>query len=294
MEALSEALGRLDPATVKSQVMEYVPTNAQKVLAAAGLRDEHIFPLPAVLQEKPSLVGYYRLLLRASQKTFYKGPTGMGPFKSMEERGVISEKQIARLSAFCSAMARPLAQLVVEIPMLTERDIRELPLLTFGAQLQGSNNTKIGKEAMRGVFASIQEIVGGHTTYTEAARLTVKNASSRVVTITLGHDPDVRIEEEVGSQTHSKVAIEIKGGTDASNVHNRAGEAEKSHLKAKRRGYRDFWTIISKQGLELSKLHLESQTTTEWFDVTEILAHKGRDWEEFRERLASAVGIPLD
>jgi hypothetical protein len=37
----------------------------------------------------------------------------------------------------------------------------------------------------------------------------------------------------------------------------------------------------------------ESQTTTEWFDVTEVLAREGKDWENFRQRLAAAVGIPL-
>jgi len=41
------------------------------------------------------------------------------------------------------------------------------------------------------------------------------------------------------------------------------------------------------------KLRQESQTTTEWFDVTDILARDGRDWEDFRQRLAGAVGIPL-
>jgi hypothetical protein len=65
MDALSEALGQLDQRTVKQQIREYVPDDAQKILAAAGLRDEHVFPVPVVLEAKPSLVGYYRLLLGA-------------------------------------------------------------------------------------------------------------------------------------------------------------------------------------------------------------------------------------
>jgi hypothetical protein len=32
------------------------------------------------------------------------------------------------------------------------------------------------------------------------------------------------------------VAVEIKGGKDYSNIHNRIGEAEKSHQKAKKEG----------------------------------------------------------
>jgi hypothetical protein len=113
------------------------------------------------------------------------------------------------------------------------------------------------------------------------------------VFVTLAHDPDVSIQEQVENRIHSKVAIEVKGGTDVSNAHNHAGEAEKSHLKARQKGFKDFWTVISKTGLDMSKLRQESQTTTEWFDVTELLARGGRDWEDFRQRIAGTVGVPL-
>ena len=63
IDALGDALGQLEQATVKAQVGEYVPAEAQKILAVAGLRDEYVFPVPAVLEVKPSLVGYYRMLV---------------------------------------------------------------------------------------------------------------------------------------------------------------------------------------------------------------------------------------
>src|ERR1039457_3004092 len=63
MDALSDALRQLDQNAVKAEISEYVPADVQKIIAAAGVRDEHIFPLPIVLEAKPSLVGYYRLLL---------------------------------------------------------------------------------------------------------------------------------------------------------------------------------------------------------------------------------------
>lgn len=147
IDALSGALSELDPNIVKDQIREYVPQNAQKILAAAGLRDEHVFPVPAVIQSKPSLVGYYRLLLGAPQKSFYKGSTGMGRFKNMEEMGTIPKSARPLVPDFCRAMAKPLAELVSQMPNITQRDLHELPLLTFGSQLQGSNNTKIGKTA---------------------------------------------------------------------------------------------------------------------------------------------------
>ena len=293
MDALSEALSTLDQNNVKAQIANYVPADVQKLLAAAGLRDEYVFPVPAVIEAKPTLIGYYRLLLGAPQKSFYKGSTGMGIFKSMEEMGTMSAKQKPYVADFCTAMAQPLADLVRQIPSFTERDLRELPLLTFGSQLQGSNNTQIGKKAMQEVFVAITEILDKSVSKKESSRLTLKNAAGRTVFVSLAHDPDVCIQEQVEDRIHSKVAIEVKGGTDVSNAHNRAGEAEKSHLKAKQKGFKDFWTIISKTGLEMLKLRQESQTTTEWFDVTEILARDGRDWEDFRQRLAGAVGIPI-
>lgn len=292
-DALSDALGTLDQANIKLQIAEYVPPDVQKLLASAGLRDELVFPLPAVICAKPTLIGYYRLLLGAPQKCFYKGRTGMGLFKSMEELGRMSEKQEVVIPDFCRAMANPLADLVRQIPDFTDRDLRELPLLTFGSQLQGSNNTIIGKKAMQEIFVAITEVLRTHIDKREARRLILKNASGRTVFVTLSHDPDVSIQEQIEGRVHSKVAIEVKGGTDVSNAHNRAGEAEKSHLKAKKKGFKDFWTVISKAGLEMSKLAQESQTTTEWFDVTQLLARKGADWDSFRQRLASAVGIPL-
>lgn len=293
MDALSEALGHLDQTTVKQQIRKYVPGDVQKTLASAGFRDEYVFPVPAVIENKPSLVGYYRLLLGAPQKSFYKGSTGMGRFKGMEESGTMSKKAQVLVPAFCRAMANPLAELVRQIPKITERDLHELPLLTFGSQLQGSNNTQIGKTAMKEVFVAVKEIVVNYIVATTENRLTLKNAAGRTVLISLSHDPDVCVQEQVSDRTHHKVAIEVKGGTDVSNAHNRAGEAEKSHQKAKKFGFPEFWTIISKQGLEPFKLQAESPTTNHWFDVAEVLARKGRDWDDFRQRLAGACGIPL-
>lgn len=294
MDALSEALGKLDQDIVKEQIREHVPDDAQKLLAAAGLRDEHVFPVPAIIEAKPSLVGYYRLLLGAPQKSFYKGSTGMGRFKVMEESGAMSKKLRPWLPVFCDAMARPLAEFVRQIPKITERDLRELPLLTFGSQLQGSNNTQIGKAAMRDVFVVVKEIVAKCIVATTEKKLTLKNSAGRTVLITLAHDPDVRIQEQVSDQTHQRVAIEVKGGTDVSNVHNRAGEAEKSHQKARKSGFPEFWTIISKEGSNLSKLQSESPTTNRWFDVAQVLCRRGQDWDDFRQRLAGACGVPLD
>jgi len=294
LDALHDALNSADPNIVKKQLSMYVPADVQKVLATSGIRDEHVFPVPAVLEAKPTVVGYYRLLLGVPQKTFYKADTGMGRFKSMETRGLLKPDKRPDLEAFCAAMAGSLAEMVRRMtPQISKQDVIELTLLTLGSQFQGANNNAIGKQATLDVFLAVSELVKDHTTSQDARRITIQNASGRKVVIALASDPDIRIQEEFGGQLRNKVAIEIKGGTDVSNAHNRAGEAEKSHQKAKKEGFRDYWTIISKAGLNTEKLKSESPTTNDWFDVAQVLAREGEDWNMFKSRFADAAGIPL-
>jgi hypothetical protein len=295
MDALKEALKTAPPKKVKEQLSTYVPADVQQILAAAGVRDEHVFPVPVVLEAKPTLIGYYRLLLGIPQKSFYKGGTGMGQFKSMEARGLLKPGKRPDLEGFCTAMGQSLAELVRQMsPQLTQRDVSELPLLTLGSQFQGGNNNTIGKQATLDVFVSVSELVKQHIQSEDARTITITNASGRKVVIALASDPDIRIQEEFEpGQLRNKVAIEIKGGTDISNVHNRAGEAEKSHIKAKKKDFRDYWTLISLAGVNVEKLKSESPTTNSWFDVAQVLAREGEDWNEFSSRFADAAGIPL-
>lgn len=268
--------------------------DAQKILAASGIRDEYVFPVPSILRAKPTLVGYYRLLLGVPQKTFYSSSTGMTLFRTMEASGRIGPRQEAHLVAFCEAMVPSLAELVMQIsPLITARDVNDLPLLTLGSQFQGSNNNTIGRQATLDVFLSVAEIVAPHTLSRGEREIQLRNASRRTVIIAFGSDPDLSVIEMFGEEARPKVAVEIKGGSDRSNAHNRAGEAEKSHQKAKREGFRDFWTLIAKRGLDVAKLREESPTTTLWFDVTQVLAREGDDWVEFRSRLCGELGIPL-
>jgi hypothetical protein len=288
-------LSETDPSIMKKEIIKYIPSDVQKILASSGIRDEHVFPLPSVLAKKPTLVGYYRLLLGISQKRFYRSGTGMGPYKRMENRGTFSPNSGPDLDHFCRVMTLSLADLVRQIsPKITARDVAELPLLTLGAQLYGSNNNAIGKQATLEVFLAVAEIVKPFIVSKTSSKITVKNASKRTVVIALAADPDIRVQEDFGGTLRNLLAVEIKGGTDVSNAHNRAGEAEKSHRKAKRQDFRDYWTMIALAGLDAAQLREESPTTNSWFDVAQVLAREGPHWLDFRSRFAGAVGIPLE
>jgi len=54
VDALKDALGAADPNAVKEQILRLVPADVQKILAATGIRDEHVFPVPALLEAKPT------------------------------------------------------------------------------------------------------------------------------------------------------------------------------------------------------------------------------------------------
>ena len=247
MDALSETLGQIDPVVLKSQLGDLVPADVQKLLAASGVRDEHVFPAPVVLETTPTLVGYYRLLLGIPQKTFYGTGTGMSPLKSMETRGLLKPPQKSLLPEFCKAMTVGLADLVRQIsPAITVQDVRELPLLTVGSYFQGRNNNAIGRQAMIDVFLTIADICKDHIIKREERKLILHNAAGRTVIIALSGDPDVRIQEEFAGDLRNEVSdCESKAGSDKSNARSRAGEAEKSHQKAKNQGFRDLsWSVM--------------------------------------------------
>ena len=293
-EALREALLQADPRKVKEQLLFFAPSDTLKLLAASQIRDEHVFPVPIILETRPTLVGYYRLLAGFPQKSFYAAGTGMARFKVMETSNVIDDRQRQFLPQFCREMCRAIGDLIRQIsPTVSAEDIGQLPLITLGSQFQGANNNLIGQQATRDVFVVIGKIAEPAILEKSKGRIVLQNSSGAKVIISLASDPDVRIQLQQEDSLRNKLAIEIKGGSDRSNAHNRAGEAEKSHQKARSLDYRECWTLIAKKGLVEVKLKAESPTTDQWFDVAQVLAEEGDDWEEFRSRLADILGIRL-
>lgn len=50
IDALNDALRSLDQTVVKQEISRYAPADVQQILAASGLRDEYVFPVPVVLE----------------------------------------------------------------------------------------------------------------------------------------------------------------------------------------------------------------------------------------------------
>jgi hypothetical protein len=167
-----------------------------------------------------------------------------------------------------------------------------LQLLTVGPQLRGSQNNLIGSKATRQVFNLVKSLISSrHVQSSTAQVIEVKNAAGQTVQIAFAADPDITIIERLATtEAMPNTSIEIKGGKDVSNVHNRIGEAEKSHLKAKAEGFTRFWTIVRAK-IDPTLARRQSPTTTEFFSLEDILNPAHASHRRFKALLHQAIGI---
>lgn len=290
-DALKATIQDVDIQALDDQLAQYVGATQLKRVASFGLRGEIFFPVPILLEANPFLLGYYRLLFGLSQKEFYqKGP--FGRFKRLEDQGIIAKGLEHDILPLCLSLIKT-AQLLVEgIDDLSLSVAHDLQLLTLGPQLRGSRNTELGQGATQEVFDLIAGAVTPYLKDKTQRTIRIENDSHRSVLIEFFSDPDVRITEQLPSHNRPLVSIEIKGGADVSNVHNRLGEAEKSHQKARNAGFFEFWTIL-RASVDLERARGESPTTSRFFNLDRIQDPATPDHKEFRDVLASLLGIRI-
>ncbi len=287
---LRDACANIDPLTLHREIVEFVPKSSMKTLQSLGIREETLFALPCVLKENPRLLGYYRLLLGISEKQFYTTSSGLSSYRTLEYDGknkIISHEALSRL---CRAIntASEIFLTNARKSRLAE-DVRDLPILTLGVYIDGVWRNVVGKAAAQNVFGAIREVVlqVSTQTFNESERSFDFEVAGNRFNVSMGSDPDVSIRKTQPFQ-EKKVCIEIKGGQDVANVHNRAGEAEKSHQKASAENWLQKWTVVYYAGLteeQRKTLTTESPTTDCWFDVNEICARVGDSFENFRNKI---------
>lgn len=293
-EALGKTVSKLDLSVLDTELAALASVATLSALAGRGLRGELVFVTPCALMASPYLLGYYRLLLGFSQKEFYTAKTGASYYKSAETSGQLSPKAISHLSAFCAALNLALAELIagVGIERVSKQLLDDLSLLTLGPQLRGGANVRKGDAAIAQVFEIIHRIVQGNTIESGNGRIRLDNAAGRPVLIEFAPDPDLILREEISEGVYRNIiAIEIKGGTDYSNIHNRIGEAEKSHQKARQNGFTECWTIVNVDGLDSKMAHKESPTTNRFYRLSDLLNTDTSEFKDFRNRIVSLSGI---
>jgi len=292
LDALLEVVAHSDIQNIDRQLAELVTRESLQKVASWGLRGEIVFPVPDLLNQGPKLLGYYRLLLGLSQKEFYGKVYGLNIFKSMEERGRLSDRHKALLFDLCQCLCRSAELLVQGVDYLSQERIHELTLLTLGAQLRGGALNVLGTRATKLVFEIIREIVAPSVIASTEQSIDIRNAAGRIVNIEFASDPDICIRERLPSNRYRNlVAIEIKGGTDRSNIHNRLGEAEKSHQKARKDGFVECWTMIRVVDLDMSLAQRESPSTDRFYHIDALTVAGSDALADFKENLCSRVGI---
>ena len=295
LDALSSTVEVMDIACVDRELAVMVPPSDLAGLAGRGLRGELVFAVPSVLTKNPKLLGYYRLLLGYSQKAFYQGRLGTAGFKNMEEMGTLSTACSQRLSDLCAQLISAACVLLagVGLDRLTRDFVDDLTLLTLGPQLRGGANVKKGTAGVVKVFDVIDAIVKKHCVESAPSRIELKNAAKRKVFIEFSADPDIVIREVLApNEMRNVIAIEIKGGTDFSNIHNRLGEAEKSHQKARLAGFVECWTVVNVDNIDLEMARKESPTTNRFYRLSQLILGKGDEYLDFKRRIQSLTGLP--
>jgi hypothetical protein len=294
-EALSVTVKALDIAVLDKELSDHAAKEALALLAGKGLRGELLFAVPCLLRTNPKLLGYYRLLLGFSQKEFYGPNFGVSAFKGMEDVGRLPQGISADLSDLCRGMNAAAADLLngIGIERISRDLLDDLTLLTLGPQLRGGANVRKGTQGIEVVFKAIHKIVEKRAIATGPGKIELKNAAKRTVLIEFAPDPDIVIRELM-AQDHYRniIAIEIKGGTDFSNIHNRLGEAEKSHQKARQSGFVECWTVVNVNRLDEAKARQESPSTNRFYRISDIISEKGKEYADFRSRIIALTGIP--
>jgi hypothetical protein len=214
----------------------------------------------------------------------------MGRFKRLEDQGDLTDGLTRDIPALCKCLVMAAEKLVAGVDELSLSVVHELQLLTIGPQFRGSENTRLGQGATTEFFELVRGIVRPYLKDVTARTLLIENDSGRPVLIEFASDPDVRITQTLESQARPLVSIEVKGGTDVSNIHNRLGEAEKSHQKARNRGFFEFWTVL-RCDVDPAMAARESPTTSHFFHLDLIRNESGPEHRRFRDLLGSIVGI---
>lgn len=294
-EALAATARGLSVSEIDRELAIFAPPAGLGILAAHGLRGELVFPVPAVLRANPRLLGYYRLLYGFSQKEFYTSASGLGCFKGMEDRGTIRKEIAGEIDALARAMCVTGAVLVsgLDRNRISAALLADLALLTLGPQFRGGANVRKGVTGLRTVFEAIHGIVAGSLVSATDTRMTIAGAAGRTVLIEFAADPDIVIREEMRPGSFREiVAVEVKAGSDFSNIHNRIGEAEKSHQKARAAGFAECWTVVNVDRIDLAMARRESPSTNRFYRISDIAAGEGAEFDDFRDRIRSLTGVP--
>jgi hypothetical protein len=292
--ALRQTIAGLPTTEIDQQLSYYASAGALASLSGHGMRGETVFPVPLVLARNPSLLGYYRLLFGYSQKQFYTTRTGASCLRTMETKGMLTSRAAANLEDACRAFARAGEMLIGGLgSKLARPDFpHELSLLTLGAQFRGAANNTRGTDGIKAVVAILERVFADEIERIGERLISIRTPGGKLVEVQIASDPDILITSVMSEgQRRLILAIEVKAGEDHSNIWNRVGEAEKSHLKARDDGINERWTIINDPQAAEGKLKSSSPSTTRFYQLLHLIDDQSGGFADFRSRIRDMAGL---
>jgi len=217
-QALFKTLDGLDISKIDGELKKYASKAILNKIARFGIRGDVFFPVPSLFIKNPNLLGYYRLLYGLSQKEFSKKYSRFKSYEENKRNKAMSIDDAMELTILLIPIGEAR---VAGIDEISKAVAHELQILTLGPQLRGGRNTELGKVATERTFALIKKLVHDYIISSTNTSITIKNSLGRKIEIQFASDPDIVMIESLKSGENKIVSIEIKGGTDYSNAHNR-------------------------------------------------------------------------
>jgi hypothetical protein len=75
------------------------------------------------------------------------------------------------------------------------------------------------------------------------------------------------------------------------NIHNRVGEAEKSHQKARVAGFTECWTIVNVDRTDLDQARRERPSTNRFYRLSDLLDQASDGYRDFHDRIQALTGV---
>jgi len=179
LDALLAAVAKSDIDKINQELSSLVSKYSLRKVASWGIRGEVIFPIPYIISSFPYLLGYYRLLLGFSQKEYYGKVYGFKIFRSMEDRGVITQFQKSNILPLCRSLSKCSELLIKGIGKINNSMIHDLTLLTLGPQLRGGILNVYGTRATGKIFDIIKSIIAPKIVARKPRSIRIKNAAGR-------------------------------------------------------------------------------------------------------------------
>jgi len=258
------------------------PSASEKV-KATGAKLHQVFCHPAVIEQRPHLVAYYRNIATISQKGIAQILFPTSRYEIRQSTSITTKKAVQ----LATTLNDIISGVIEDVPDYRVSVSRKAIYAEIGTELQGCWANLMGK----GASLAVERIVYQHLTNRglgnkiQKGTYQLKNGWS----IVFGTEPDVAFFDSRGVK---QIAIEIKGSLDVAGAQTRYGEAKKSFAKQLADNPRCYTVYLASCFTDsvIEQIKADGQVR-DWFNLTSIL-YDQTERDHFLERVFYIASIP--